>query len=170
MIGYHFLREDFRSGEGNEPPWEIGEERIIAGPENIALCRYGYHFSRTLWEALTYARGPIATQVEVPDDSLYDTDKGVAVRRRLIKAVNIDRELRLFACDCAECVLHIYERKHSGDVRPQNAIDTARRFANKQATREELAAARAAARAAAWDAERAWQRKHFDVMFGGIFQ
>ena len=59
-----------------------------------------------------------------------------------------------FACDCAERVLHIYEKHHSDDSRPRNAIAVKRRWLGKEATDEELAAARADARAAALDA--AW--------------
>ena len=69
-----------------------------------------------------------------------------------------EKNLRLFACDCAERVLHIYEKKYDNPA-PRKAIETARLFANGEATQEELAAAwdaaRAAARAAAWAAARA---------------
>ena len=50
-----------------------------------------------------------------------------------------DRELRLFAVFCARQVDHLLT-----DERSRNAIDVAERFANGQATREELAAARLA--------------------------
>ena len=63
-----------------------------------------------------------------------------------------DRELRLFACDCAEMVLPIFERHYPDDKRPRNSIEVARRFAEGKATDEERAAARAAAWAAAWAA------------------
>ena len=72
-----------------------------------------------------------------------------------------ERVERLFACDCAEHVLHLFEEKLSEDTRPRLAIETARRFANGEATRQELAAAWDAAVSAAyaaWDAARtaAW--------------
>ena len=60
-----------------------------------------------------------------------------------------DRVARLFACDCAEIVLPIFERACPQDQRPRQAIKVARRFAMGEATSEELAAAGAAARAAA---------------------
>jgi len=60
-----------------------------------------------------------------------------------------------FACDCAERVLHIYEKHHSDDSRPRNAIAVKRRWLGKEATDEELAAARDAAKAAAGAAARA---------------
>ena len=78
-----------------------------------------------------------------------------------------DKEIRLFACDCAESVLHIFEEQYPNDNRPRNAIEVSRKFANGEATIEELDAAREAARdnagasldaawAAAWAAGEAW--------------
>jgi hypothetical protein len=58
-----------------------------------------------------------------------------------------DRDNRLFACDCAQSVAHL-----NPDPRVQSAIDTARRYADGEATEEERAAAGAAAGAAAWAA------------------
>jgi hypothetical protein len=74
-----------------------------------------------------------------------------------------DKEIRLFAADCAESVLHIYEKQYPNDDRPRKAIQAARDYANGVIGTHELAAARddawaaawAAARAAAWDAARA---------------
>jgi hypothetical protein len=74
-----------------------------------------------------------------------------------------DKEIRLFAADCAESVLHIYEKQYPNDARPRKAIQAARDYANGVITMEELDAARdaawdtawaarAAAYAAAWDA------------------
>ena len=78
-----------------------------------------------------------------------------------------ERSQRLFACDCAEHTLGIFERDYPNDNRPRDTIAVARRFADGDATLEELDAARDAAwdaaryaardaaRAAAWDAARA---------------
>jgi hypothetical protein len=74
-----------------------------------------------------------------------------------LRASNIsDRDARLFAVWCARQVQHSMV-----DERSINAIDVAEKFANGEATREELDAARAAAWAAldaAWDATRAAAR------------
>lgn len=82
-----------------------------------------------------------------------------------------EKEVRLFAADCAEQVLHIYEARYPSDNRPRLAIEAARAFANGEITEGQLAAAwatawaaaRAAARAtagaAAWDAAWAAQLK-----------
>ena len=69
-----------------------------------------------------------------------------------------EQNLRLFACDCAERVLPIFEKEYPEDNRPRKAIETARLFANGEATQKEMDAAWAAARDAAWAAARdaAW--------------
>jgi hypothetical protein len=58
-----------------------------------------------------------------------------------------DRELRLFACWSVRQVWHLLT-----DERSRNAIVVAEKFADGDATREELSAARDAAWDAAWDA------------------
>jgi len=63
------------------------------------------------------------------------------------------KEWRLFAVWCARQVEHLME-----DDRSCAALNVAERYANGQATDEELAAARAAAWDAAWDAARAAAR------------
>lgn len=86
-----------------------------------------------------------------------------------------DHTARLFACDCAERVLHLYESKYPDDIRVRNCIEVARKVANGDLPVEELAAARDAARDAAWaaaaaaarDAEREWQTgRLFDYLEG----
>ncbi len=80
-----------------------------------------------------------------------------------------DKEIRLLACDYAERVLPIFEKKYPRDNRLRQAIDISRKYANGEATSGELAAARdaagaavrAAAGAAAGDAEIAWQTQRF---------
>jgi len=58
-----------------------------------------------------------------------------------------DKEARLFASDCAESVLHIYEKDYPNDNRPREAIKAARGYANGL-----IGAAGAADREAAWAA------------------
>jgi len=60
-----------------------------------------------------------------------------------------DKTMRLFACWCVRQVWHLLD-----DERSRNAVVVSEKFANGVATKEELAAAWAAARDAAWDA--AW--------------
>ena len=68
-----------------------------------------------------------------------------------------DSQIRLLACDFAGRVLYLYEKEYPDDKRPRMAIEAARKYANKQISKKELEAARAArdaAGAAAWEA--AW--------------
>ena len=60
---------------------------------------------------------------------------------------NIDREARLFAVWCARQVQHLMK-----DQRSIDALDVAEKFANGEATQDQLDAARDAARDAASDA------------------
>lgn len=59
-----------------------------------------------------------------------------------------DKEIRLFAADCADMVLYVYEKDYPKDDRPRKAIQAARDYANGLINAEELEAARAAAWAA----------------------
>ena len=63
-----------------------------------------------------------------------------------------EREQRLFACDCAEHVLHYFENLLSDDRRIREAIEVARQFAHGNASQENLQDAKATAEAAAWEA------------------
>src|SRR5207244_1286218 len=44
----------------------------------------------------------------------------------------------LFAADCAEHVLHVFEQRFSDDPRPRQAIETAHAFALGTASKEDL--------------------------------
>jgi hypothetical protein len=59
-----------------------------------------------------------------------------------------DKEIRLFAADCAESVLHIYEKQYPNDDRPRKAIQAARDYANGVIGTHELFQAMAMARVA----------------------
>lgn len=82
-----------------------------------------------------------------------------------------------FACDCADRVLPIFERRYPDDRRPRDCIETTRRYMRGEATREELRAdaARAsdAAEAAAWAADASdaaeieWQTERLRAYLAG---
>ena len=87
-----------------------------------------------------------------------------------------EKLLRLFACDCAEHVLPIFEKKFPKDARPREFIAVARRFANGEvsaaawvaAWAAAWAAARAAAMEAAGAAETKWQVDRLREMLANI--
>ena len=149
MQAYHFLKEDMRAGSGKEKPWKVGEERTVPKPDRVSLCAYGYHSASSWRDALNYAPGPVACIVEVSDPIARDSTKQVSATRTLLAAKDVSKELRCFACDCAERALK-RERKagREPDERSWKAIIVARRYANGEATLAELnAAAYAAANA-----------------------
>ena len=159
QLGYHFLRETMTSPNAPEEIWTVGQKRTLSGG-TIEPCVRGYHASPTLWAALIYAPGPVACLVELSGKTVPHgdpVDKYAARSRKLIAAVNIDRELRHFAADCAEHVLWLYERDYPDDLRPRNAIQAGRDFADGRIG------------AAAWAAEQKWQEQQFNQRFGSIF-
>ena len=148
-----------KNDDGTWTPGEWMPE--IEGP--LVECENGYHLATI--EQLQQWLGPRIFAADVDGEIVESSDgeKWLARKVRLVSETEWDeRTARLFACDCAEHVLYLYERDYPEDMRPRNAIETARRYASGQATKEELSAARAAAcdatREAARDAARnaAW--------------
>lgn len=185
---YKFLTADMRSPIGASDPWEIGKTMRVEGP--LVPCETGLH-GWPLFGLLNFT-GERLVRVEIGAEYVWHGDGGdrkIVARAmtpvELIEAYN-DRTLRLFAADCAERVLPLFEQQRPNDNRPRQAVETARRFANGEATRDELAAAwaaargaargaardaawaaaRAAARGAARDAEREWQVRRLAEILG----
>ena len=149
----------------------------------IIPCENGYHLCRE--KDLTQWLRDTVWIAEVDGEIVEADDKVVCRRVRLISGTAWnERNARLFACDCAEHVLHLYEHAYPGDDRPRLAIETARAYANGKATEDELSAARdaaraaamaaamaaaawAAARVAAWDSAWADQVRHLLKMIEG---
>jgi len=158
MLGYWFSNEDGTT-EHQKIPAQIGVRQEFDGEP--VPCRCGLHSSPTPWDALQYAKAGRLYEMEIPDDAVphgEPVDKHAARWRTPLRTVSLDRVLREFGCDCAERVLPFYETEFPEDARLRDAIDVARKFARGAATKEELAAAWAAARAAAraaWAAARA---------------
>ena len=149
----------FLTADGTGPyskfAWPIGEWVEVEG--DLVMCEHGIH-------VCTHAQliGWINARchpVDIRGEVLTGDDKLCVRAAKIGPALPTwnDATQRLFAADCAERVLPIYERDRD-DPRPRQAIDTARRFARGEATREELSAAWAAAWAAAWDAARDAER------------
>lgn len=160
---YHFLPDDMRADEdivaGIDEPWRIGDTRKykpvkIAAGEAEFIAESGYHSSKTLWDALMQANGPVACLVEISEPLISDgsaefASSRISEVRKSIAAVDVRSELRRFACDCAERVLSIYEGRYPNDDRLRRAIDVARRFARDDASANEQQAALVLARDAA---------------------
>jgi len=167
LRAYHFPFEDLRSDEdmiaGNSLPWHIGEIRAyspvtIDAGEGETISQIGHRSSPTLWDAFLQADGPIACLVEVsePISTEGDVETGfvqVSRERRLLAVRDLRSDLRLFACECSERVLYLYEREYPGDDRPRRAIQVARDHACDRAMAAELRSAWVLARSA-WHAAR----------------
>jgi hypothetical protein len=155
-----FLTAEQRSPTGTGR-WTPNRWRSVRG--ELVACRNGLHATSS--DNLLPFLDAQLWRVEINGEHLWHTDssagrKLVARRMRIVERVEAwnDRTARLFAADCAERVLPLFERERPDDPRPRAAISVARRFANGDATRDELDAARDAARDAVWDAARdaAW--------------
>lgn len=102
-------------------------------------CENGYHLCRE--KDLVCWIGPTIYAAEYRGERKDNDDKIVVREARLLFRYDTwnERAAQLFACDCAERVVHLC----SDDERPRQAIEVARRFANGDATEEELATVRA---------------------------
>ena len=113
------------------------------------LCESGWHGMEEK-DVLKHLPGvgAVLYEVEVRGEIVHGDDKFAAesMRFKYVVGEATDRNLRLFAADCAEDVLPLFLKVRPNDDRPRLAIEAARQFANGEIGD----AARAAARAAAW--------------------
>jgi hypothetical protein len=125
----------------------------IAG--KLELCKKGYHLTDAA-HLLTWCQGNQLFEAETKGKILVGDDKVACGQVRLLSQVETwnDKNLRLFACWCVRKIWHLLT-----DERSRNAVVVAEKYANGDATQEELAAAwdaagaaAGAARAAAWAA------------------
>ena len=152
MTIYKWLKPDRTTPtQGVKWPVEVGE---WTPSETPVICESGWHGMEAKDVLEHFSEGLVLWEVEVRGERVDGDDKFTTESMRLVREIGgiDDKSLRLFACDVAQSVLHIFEEKYPDDLRPRQAIEVARRFANGDATQEELYAARSAAWAA-WDAE-----------------
>jgi len=132
--------------EGDAP----GKWLTVRG--RLRTCERGIHYT-TPEQGVAWLREE-CWRFEPAGVTQQEGDKWVTSKGRLLRQLTTwnSRTQRLFACDCAEHVLPLYERRHPNDARPRNAIAVARRYATGEASVEELRRAQVAAAAAAADA------------------
>ena len=154
---YKVLGKGGVSCNGGKGKWNLPKNgkpgKWMPKIDNIIPCQRGYHLCRE--EDLINWLNEEIYEAEGRGDFIRDINKDVFQEARLIKKIVEwnDKTARLFAADCAEHVLHIFEREYPKDDRPRKAIQAGRDFANGKIS----AAARDAAGAAAWGAEKQWQ-------------
>jgi hypothetical protein len=131
--------------------WEPGAWLEVTG--ELAPCENGLHLCDGEEQLLDWL-GPAIFEAEYEGERIDAGNKIVVRMARLVCRIEAwnERGARMFACDCAERVLPLFEAKCPHDNRPRRAIEVARSYAAGTADEQELAAARAAAWDAAWAA------------------
>jgi hypothetical protein len=157
MTYYKVLAADGVSPQhGGSGKWFIPKGKRVGkwmpAIKGIRPCARGYHFVNI--EQLPQWLGPTLYEIEVRGQVIHQADKSVAEQARLVRKVETwnDKTLRLFAADCAERVLGLYEKQYPNDDRPRKAIQAARDFANGLITKDAADAYAATAAAAAYAA------------------
>ena len=123
--------------------------------EKLVMCESGYHSfqKKDVFEWLNERIFECETRGEI----LEDGEKLASQEIRFVRELKWNEtNQRLFAADCAERVLPIFEERYPNDDRPRKAIEAARLYARGEIG----AAARAAAQAAAGEAaagEASWE-------------
>jgi len=135
--------------------WKPGDWED-AGPGELVECDHGIH-AATIRQLLRWLEARLYVLEPAEGTDRLEGDKKTVLRRaRLVRPVETWTETtaRLYAADCAEMVLPIYEDEHPDDDRPRRAIEMARAYVWEEATDEELDAAHAAVEDAAHAAVR----------------
>ena len=158
---YKIVATDFGPLHGGTGTWHTPKGskpgKWMPKIEDVQACHRGYHLipAKAIVEWLPPpARAGYLCEAEGCGASDKDGDKIAFAEARLLKIVGVldEKSLRLAAADIAERVLPIFYKVLPNDNRPALAIQAARDFANGKIERRSQAAARAAARDAAWAA------------------
>ncbi len=162
MKYYKFLDKDNTGPYSNfdfTPYLPKGDKpgKWLPAVDALEMCNSGYHVCDA--DHLPEWANANLYEVEVKGRKLEGDDKSAHRQIRFVRKIDTwnDKTARLFACWCARQVWDLLT-----DERSKEAVVVTERFANGDATEEELSAARAAAQDAAWAA----QRKHLAEMLG----
>ena len=152
-----FLREDGSATHANKESYPVNRWMRVKGP--LEPCENGYHYTTP-----QHWRKWLTTRIHLLEakEPLFREDKfcarGIKLQPRLTTWT--PRTVALFAADCAERVLPIFERAFPDDPRPRQAIMVVRSGSASEASEasEASVAAARAARAASWAAAMAAAR------------
>jgi len=160
MMYYKWLKDDGKwplPTQNEDGTWTPGEWT----PYVEKLKKSGYRVctgdAKSLLEASCY--GTLYEVAFEGETKVFDyRTKVIGHRARLIHKIGEmdERKWILFACDCAERAVHIYENKCPNENSMCLAIETARHYANGDALKEELSNALSSALSAVWPS--AWDR------------
>lgn len=143
---WKFLNEDGTPYHGGSGRWFLPKDGQpgdwmppISG--KLVPCENGYHACRD--RDLRSWLGPALYELEARCEVRQTPSVVVCRQARLLRRVETwnERTQRLFACDCAERTLPVYEVQYPEEDWPRYAIEVARRYAWGTATRDELVAA-----------------------------
>ena len=162
---WHFTGNTLRDGS---PIPAIGETLVF--PDEVEICKSGYHWSLKPHHALRCAPGATLHKVRFGGYVKMGYDKGVSSERTIIASIDATHLLRRFAADQALSVSHLWDMPkvvrdylttldESKRDAARNAAWNAARNAAGVADRSAAGiAARAAAGVAAWSAamDAAW--------------
>ncbi len=181
IYGWHFLHEGHKLRDGSTAP-EDGQWMSVANPK---MCERGLHGSRTPWQALQYAPGPILCLCEfsAPADE-HPNDKFVSSSRRIIARFDATEMLMFHARMQALSVIHLWDapdvvldylmtgsealRAAARDAARDAALAAVMDAAGAAAWATAGASARAAARDAAWAAAEASARDAAGAEFDSL--
>ena len=161
MTYYKILR-DGKSCNGGKAEWDLPVKNLDSTwepggwmPEikgKLIACERGYHICKD--EQVIKWLDDEIYEVEYKGEIFDHSDKCVAHQCRLIRKYDKwdERTQRLFACDCAEHVLHIFENHYPDDKRPRLVIESARLFVKATQSAQAVRDAAQAAALAAVDA------------------
>ena len=145
MTKYYKVLNGLSPIYGQPTPWKVGKWMPeIEG--DLVACKNGYHLCAGYSQLLEWL-GPNIYIAEWRGDKIDAGDKIVVRQARIVKQLKTwnKRTKRLFAADCAERVLHIYERYYPGDSRVRDVIEISRKVARGELPASGLTAAATAA-------------------------
>ncbi len=146
MKAWHFAADNRKLGYGDNRLVETG--RTYKAKGEISMCQNGMHGSIRIIDALKYAHGSIICRVDITGDVIVGDDNIVGRSRKVLWTLDATNILHEFACRCAEDALALVDKP---DPRSIAAIQAKRDWLAGKISNDELAAARDAA----WDADRA---------------
>lgn len=125
--------------DGQPGPWL---PTLPGGTRTLVPCERGYHFCTT--EQMIDWLDEQLYEVEPGRATIDSGDKCAATRLRFVRHIDTwnERTARLFAADCVERVLSIYETIYPADHYPRWAVEAVRAYAKGEIDTNELEHAR----------------------------
>jgi hypothetical protein len=152
---YKVLGANAQSIHGGDSTWHKPKGhpgKWMPKIERVKCCTSGYHLVEltSLAEWLREDCTIYLAEGRGAKDSDGEGKTAYAEARLIRRLYLSEKDMRLFAADCADHVQHIWDAKYPNDHRPAIAIQAARDFANGLISVEELRGADSYAAAASY--------------------